>query len=298
MMSIFEGAGVALITPFTETGEIDYTRLGELLEFRIAGHTDAIIICGCTGEAAALTPEERQSCIRYTVEQVAHRVPVIAGAGTNITKTAIEWSKDAVDCGADAILSITPYYHKATQKGLIAHYKAIAEPVSVPIMLYNVPSRTGVNLLPQTAVTLARECANIVAIKEASGNISQIADLAALADGCLDIYSGNDDMIVPLLSLGGKGVVSVLSNVMPEETHQMVTEYLRGNVQEATRLQLLMLPLIRSLFCVVNPIPVKAALELMGKCGKTLRAPLTDLTQESPELLETLKRELARLNLL
>ena len=298
MMSIFEGAGVALITPFTETGEIDYTRLGELLEFQIAGHTDAIIICGCTGEAAALTPEERQSCIRYTVEQVAHRVPVIAGAGTNITKTAIEWSKDAVDCGADAILSITPYYNKATQKGLIAHYKAIAESVSVPIMLYNVPSRTGVNLLPQTAVTLARECANIVAIKEASGNISQIADLAALADGCLDIYSGNDDMIVPLLSLGGKGVVSVLSNVMPEETHQMVTEYLRGNVQEATRLQLLMLPLIRSLFCVVNPIPVKAALELMVKCGKTLRAPLTDLTQESPELLETLKRELARLNLL
>ncbi len=297
-MSIFEGAGVALITPFTETGEIDYKRLGELLEFQIAGHTDAIIVCGCTGEAAALTPEERRSCIRYTVETVAHRIPVIAGAGTNITKTAIEWSRDAVECGADAILSITPYYNKGTQKGLIAHYKAIAESVPVPVMLYNVPSRTGVNLLPQTAVTLAKECANIVAIKEASGDISQIADLAALADGCLDIYSGNDDMIVPLLSLGGKGVVSVLSNVMPEETHRMVMEYLHGNIQEAARLQLLTLPLIRALFCVVNPIPVKAALALMGKCGGTLRAPLTELKQESPELLERLKQEMKQLKLL
>ena len=271
MMSIFEGAGVALITPFTETGEIDYTRLGELLEFQIAGHTDAIIICGCTGEAAALTPEERQSCIRYTVEQVAHRVPVIAGAGTNITKTAIEWSKDAVDCGADAILSITPYYNKATQKGLIAHYKAIAESVSVPIMLYNVPSRTGVNLLPQTAVTLARECANIVAIKEASGNISQIADLAALADGCLDIYSGNDDMIVPLLSLGGKGVVSVLSNVMPEETHQMVTEYLRGSNQTT------------AFDAAADPLPVLRGQSDSGKSGFRADGKMWQNTTGSPD---------------
>lgn len=299
-MSIFEGAGVALITPFTKTGEIDYERLGELLEFQISEGTDAIIVCGCTGEAAALTPEERHSCIRYTVECVNHRIPVIAGTGANITSTAISLSLDAIECGADAILSITPYYNKCTQKGLITHYKAIAGAISVPMMLYNVPSRTGVNLLPQTAITLAQECEHIVAIKEASGNISQVAELAALsaqAGNCLDIYSGNDDMIVPLLSLGGKGVVSVLSNVMPKETHRMVMEYLYGNRNEATKLQLDLLPLIHDLFCVVNPIPVKAALQLMGKCAGTLRAPLTELETESQDLLEQLKKEMKKLGL-
>jgi len=293
-MSIFKGAGVALITPFTETEEVDYERLGELIEFQIAGGTDAIIACGCTGEAATLTEEERISVIRYTVDKVNHRVPVIAGTGTNNTRTAIELSKKAEAAGADALLVITPYYNKGTQKGLIAHYKAIANAVSLPILLYNVPSRTGINLLPQTAVTLAKECENIVAIKEACGNISQLADLAVLAEGVLDVYSGNDDMIVPMLSLGSIGVISVLSNVMPRETHDMVMEYLNGNTAEATRLQLHTLGLTRALFCEVNPIPVKAALKLMGKCTGTLRAPLTEI---EPEHLELLRGEMKRLGL-
>lgn len=290
-MSIFEGAGVALITPFTETEEVDYARLGELLEFQIENGTDAIIICGCTGEAATLTEEERLECIRYTVEKVDHRIPVIAGTGTNCTRTAVSLAKKAEKAGADALLVITPYYNKGTQKGLIAHYKAVADAVTLPIMLYNVPSRTGVNLLPQTAVTLAKECENIVAIKEASGNISQLADLAALADGCLDIYSGNDDMIVPLLSLGGKGVVSVLSNVAPRETHDMVMEYLNGNAAKATALQLKFLPLVRALFCEVNPIPVKAALAEMGMDSGVVRMPLTKL---EPEHLTVVKDALSK----
>lgn len=294
-MAIFEGAGVALVTPFNEAEEVDYERLGELIEFQISGGTDAILICGCTGEAATLTEEERLSCIRYTVEKVRGRIPVLAGTGTNSTKSTVRISREAERCGADAVLVITPYYNKCTQNGLAAHYRTVAAAVSVPLVLYNVPSRTGVNLLPETAVSLAKECGNIVAIKEASGNLSQVADLAALADGCLTIYSGNDDLNVPILSLGGSGAISVLSNIMPRETHDMIAEFLNGNTAESRRLQLSALPLIRALFCEVNPIPVKAALNLMGLAAGPLRAPLTEL---EPEHLERLGKEMERLGLI
>lgn len=294
-MSIFTGAGVAIVTPFTPEEEVDYIALGQLIDFQLENGTDAIIIGGCTGESATLTEEEKLACFRFTVERVNHRIPVIAGTGTNNTRTAISLAKKAQECGVDALLVITPYYNKGTQKGLITHYKAIAEAVTLPIILYNVPSRTGINMLPQTAVTLARECGNIVGIKEASGNISQIADLAALADGCLDIYSGNDDMNVPMMSLGCIGAISVLSNVMPRETHDMIQTYLDGNVAEATRLQLQLLPMVRALFCEVNPIPVKAALKLMGKCTGVVRGPLTEI---EPEHLEVLKKEMERVGLL
>lgn len=287
-MSIFRGSGVALVTPFTDREEIDYEALNCLIEFQITNGTDAIIICGCTGEAATLTNEERLACIRHTIGQVSHRVPVIAGTGTNCTKTTLSLSMEAEALGADALLIITPYYNKCTQAGLFAHYRTVAESVTIPIILYNVPSRTGVNLLPQTAIALAKECKNIVAIKEASGNISQLADLAALSDGVLDLYSGNDDMIVPLLSLGGIGVISVLSNILPRQTHDMVTAFLRRETETATRLQLETLPLTRALFSEVNPIPVKYALSRMGLCGETLRAPLTPLEKHHRDALQKL----------
>ena len=274
-MAIFKGAGVAIVTPMFEDGSVNYDKLKEILEEQIASETDAIIICGTTGESATMSEKEHSEVIKFAVDTVAKRIPVIAGTGSNCTQTAIELSKQAEEDGADALLLVTPYYNKATQNGLIAHHKAIAESVSLPIILYNVPSRTGCNILPETAAYLGKNVENIVAIKEASGNISQVAKLKALAGDSLDIYSGNDDQVIPLLSLGGIGVISVLSNVAPKFTHDMVMKYLEGDHETALNMQLEALPLIDALFCEVNPIPVKAAMNLMGKEVGPLRAPLT-----------------------
>ena len=285
-MAIFTGAGVALITPFKENGEIDFDKLNELIDFQIENGTDSIIICGTTGESATMTHEEHIETIRACVSHVNKRVPVVAGTGANCTDTAIYLSKEAYKAGADALLVVTPYYNKATQKGLKEHFTMVAEAVDLPMILYNVPSRTGCNILPQTAVDMAKNVDNIVAIKEASGNISQVVTLAALAEGCIDIYSGNDDQVIPLLSLGGKGVISVLSNVAPRQTHDMVMEYLNGNTEKALQLQLQLHELCQALFCEVNPIPVKKAAELMGLCGGTLRRPLTEMEPENVKRLQ------------
>ncbi|MCM1273072.1 MAG: 4-hydroxy-tetrahydrodipicolinate synthase [Clostridium sp.] len=278
-MAIFTGAGVAITTPFHEDGSVDYESFRKHIEYQIEMGTDSIIVCGTTGEASTLTHEEHLECIKFCVSVVNKRVPVVAGTGSNCTDTAIYLSKEAQKLGADALLVVTPYYNKATQKGLIAHFTAIAESVSLPIILYNVPSRTGVNILPETAVTLAKTVENIVAIKEASGNISQVVKLAALADGCIDIYSGNDDQVIPILSLGGKGVISVLSNVAPKETHDMVVKYLEGDVKGALDIQLKAIPLCDALFCEVNPIPVKKAVSLIGYGNGRLRMPLSDIEE-------------------
>ena len=294
-MSIFKGAGVAIVTPFTQDDKVNFEELGKIIDFQIAGGTDAIIICGTTGESSTLTHDEHDACIKFAVEHTAGRVPVIAGTGSNSTAEAIRLSTHAQNNGADALLLVTPYYNKATQKGLIQHYTAIANSVDLPIILYNVPSRTGVNILPQTAVTLAKNVKNIVAIKEASGNISQVAELAALADGCIDIYSGNDDQVVPLLSLGGVGVISVLSNVMPKLTHDMVMSYLNGDVKLSRQLQLSVMNLNKALFCEVNPIPVKEALNMMGWNAGAVRSPLCEMEPQHKELL---RKELAAMNLI
>jgi 4-hydroxy-tetrahydrodipicolinate synthase len=294
-MPIFKGAGVAIVTPFTQDDKVNFEELGKMIDFQIAGGTDAIIICGTTGESSTLTHEEHDACIKFAVEHTAGRVPVIAGTGSNSTAEAIRLSTHAQNNGADALLLVTPYYNKATQKGLIQHYTAIANSVDLPIILYNVPSRTGVNILPQTAVTLAKNVKNIVAIKEASGNISQVAELAALADGCIDIYSGNDDQVVPLLSLGGVGVISVLSNVMPKLTHDMVMSYLNGDVKLSRQLQLSVMNLNKALFCEVNPIPVKEALNMMGWNAGAVRSPLCEMEPQHKELL---RKELAAMKLI
>ena len=294
-MPIFKGAGVAIVTPFTQDDKVNFEELGKMIDFQIAGGTDAIIICGTTGESSTLTHEEHDECIKFAVEHTAGRVPVIAGTGSNSTAEAIRLSTHAQNNGADALLLVTPYYNKATQKGLIQHYTAIANSVDLPIILYNVPSRTGVNILPQTAVTLAQNVKNIVAIKEASGNISQVAELAAIADGCIDIYSGNDDQVVPLLSLGGVGVISVLSNVMPKLTHDMVMSYLNGDVKLSRQLQLSVMNLNKALFCEVNPIPVKEALNMMGWNAGAVRSPLCEMEPQHKELL---RKELAAMKLI
>lgn len=294
-MPIFKGAGVAIVTPFTQDDKVNFEELGKMIDFQIAGGTNAIIICGTTGESSTLTHEEHDACIKFAVEHTAGRVPVIAGTGSNSTAEAIRLSTHAQNNGADALLLVTPYYNKATQKGLIQHYTAIANSVDLPIILYNVPSRTGVNILPQTAVTLAKNVKNIVAVKEASGNISQVAELAALADGCIDIYSGNDDQVVPLLSLGGVGVISVLSNVMPKLTHDMVMSYLNGDVKLSRQLQLSVMNLNKALFCEVNPIPVKEALNMMGWNAGAVRSPLCEMEPQHKELL---RKELAAMKLI
>lgn len=294
-MPIFKGAGVAIVTPFTQDDKVNFEELGKMIDFQIAGGTDAIIICGTTGESSTLTHEEHDECIKFAVEHTAGRVPVIAGTGSNSTAEAIRLSTHAQNNGADALLLVTPYYNKATQKGLIQHYTAIANSVDLPIILYNVPSRTGVNILPQTAVTLAKNVKNIVAVKEASGNISQVAELAALADGCIDIYSGNDDQVVPLLSLGGVGVISVLSNVMPKLTHDMVMSYLNGDVKLSRQLQLSVMNLNKALFCEVNPIPVKEALNMMGWNAGAVRSPLCEMEPQHKELL---RKELEAMKLI
>lgn len=290
-MSIFTGAGCAIITPFTAEGAVDYPALDRLLDFQIDNGTDAIIICGTTGESSTLSEPEHSEVIAHTVKYVNHRVPVIAGTGSNDTQTAIMLSKQAEDDGADAVLVVTPYYNKATQNGLKMHFKLIAEAINIPVILYNVPSRTGCNIQPETAVWLARNVENIVAIKEATGNISQIGHLFAIANGDIDVYSGNDDQIVPLLSLGSKGVISVLSNIAPQQTHDIVQHYLDGDVQTSAKMQLEAMDLINALFCEVNPIPVKKAAELMNLCGGSVRLPLTEIEAANAERLANAMRE-------
>jgi 4-hydroxy-tetrahydrodipicolinate synthase len=294
-MSIFKGAGVAIVTPFHEDGSVNYEKLQELIDFQIENGTDAIIICGTTGESATLSAEEHDQVIAFAVKAVNKRVPVIAGTGSNCTAAAIRASQEAEAAGADALLIVTPYYNKATQKGLIEHYTAIANAVTLPIIVYNVPSRTGCNILPETMAALTRDVKNIVAIKEASGNISQIAKLARLAGDTCDIYSGNDDQIVPILSLGGIGVISVLSNVAPRQTHEICQKFFDGDVAGSLAMQLEALPLIDSLFCEVNPIPVKTALNLMGREAGPLRAPMCEM---EPQHVERLTKDLKDYGLL
>ncbi len=289
-MALFTGAGVALITPFNEDNSVNYDMLKTLVDRQIDGGTDAIIVCGTTGEPATMTEEEKLSVIKCVVERTAGRVPVIAGTGANSTQTVIDFSKKAEALGVDGLLIVTPFYNKATQNGLYAHYAAIAEAVKLPVIMYNVPSRTGCNIQPQTAARLGKDFDNIVGIKEASGNISQVAKLKSLAGDNLDIYSGNDDQVIPILSLGGIGVISVLSNVAPKETHDMVIDYLNGNVKSALDIQLRYLELIDALFCEVNPIPVKAAMNLMGYNVGGLRLPLTVIEDENrKKLAESLR---------
>ncbi|MFR8548757.1 MAG: 4-hydroxy-tetrahydrodipicolinate synthase [Lachnospiraceae bacterium] len=285
-MAIFKGAGVAIVTPMYDNGEVNYDKLGELLEEQIAGGTDAIIICGTTGESSTLTHEEHLDVIRYAIDRVAKRIPVIAGTGSNCTQTAIYLSQEAEKAGADALLLVTPYYNKATQKGLKLHYTRIAQAVSLPIILYNVPSRTGCNLLPETIADLVTDVENIVGVKEATGNISQVAKLMSLVGDKVELYSGNDDQIVPIMSLGGCGVISVLSNVAPRQTHDIVAAYLAGDVEKSCRLQLQAIDLIGALFCEVNPIPVKTALNLMGKGAGPLRGPLCEMEEANAERLK------------
>ncbi len=285
-MAVFTGAGVAIVTPFKENGDVNYEKFAELVEFQIQNGTDAIIVCGTTGEASTLSHEEHLDVVKYCVEKVAGRVPVVAGTGSNCTQTAVYLSREAEKYGADAVLLVTPYYNKATQKGLYSHFKTIADSIRIPVILYNVPGRTGCNILPETVVKLCSEVENIVGVKEAGGNISQVAKLMALADGRVDLYSGNDDQIVPLLSLGGKGVISVLSNVAPKETHEICTRFFEGDVAGSRALQLKALELCDALFCEVNPIPVKKALNLMGMETGSLRMPLTDMDEANVPKLE------------
>lgn len=290
-MAIFTGAGVALITPFKKDGSIDYDKLNEILDYQIDNGTDSIIITGTTGEASTMTEAEHIECIRACVSYVKGRVPVIAGSGSNCTHTAVELTKEAQKAGADGALVVTPYYNKATQNGLIEHFTTVAKATDLPIILYNVPSRTGCNIQPKTAATLVKTVDNIVGIKEASGNISQVAELMYETQGDIDLYSGNDDQIVPIMSLGGKGVISVLSNVAPRDTHDIVMKYLEGDVETSRKLQIKYLELCNALFCEVNPIPVKKAMELMGLCEGTLRLPLTEMTQPNVERLQKAMKE-------
>lgn len=290
-MAIFKGAGVAIATPMKENLEVNYDKLDEMLEEQITGGTDAIIICGTTGESATMTEAEHAETIRFAIERVNHRIPVIAGTGSNCTRTAIELSKEAEKDGADGVLLVTPYYNKATQNGLIAHYTSICNEIKIPAILYNVPSRTGCSLQPETIATLVKDVENVVGVKEASGNISTVAQIMHLCDGNVDLYSGNDDQVVPLLSLGGIGVISVLSNVAPAYVHDMCYKFFSGDVEGSCKMQLNALPLVDALFCEVNPIPVKAALNVMGKEVGSLRAPLTEMEDGHKEVLRKAMKE-------
>ena len=287
-MAIFRGAAVAIVTPMHQDGSVNYDKLDELLNEQIDNGTDAIVICGTTGESSTLTHGEHLRTIKFAVDQVHGRVPVIAGTGSNSTETAIMMSREAASYGSDALLVVTPYYNKATQKGLIGHYTAVARSVpDTKIIVYNVPSRTGCNVTPQTMAYLAKNVPNIVGLKAASGNLSQIAKTMSLADGNLELYSGNDDQVLPVLSLGGLGVISVLSNVAPRQTHDMVMNFLEGRLQDAISLQLGAMELIDALFCEVNPIPVKTALNLMGKEVGPTRMPLSEMETATLEQLKT-----------
>lgn len=286
-MSIFTGAGVAIVTPFKPNGEVNYEKFAEQIEYQIKNGTDAIIVCGTTGEASTLTHEEHLDVIRYCVKQVNGRIPVVAGTGSNCTETAVYLSQEAEKAGVDGLLIVTPYYNKATQKGLLEHFTIIAKAVKVPILLYNIPGRTGgVNILPETVVSLCKNVPNIVGVKDATGNISQVTKLMAIADGCVDLYSGNDDQIVPLLAVGGKGVISVLSNVAPQQTHDICAKFFEGDVEGSRKIQLEANELIDALFCEVNPIPVKKAMNLMGMEAGPLRRPLTEMEDANAAKLE------------
>ncbi|MCR5596259.1 MAG: 4-hydroxy-tetrahydrodipicolinate synthase [Lachnospiraceae bacterium] len=285
-MAIFKGAGVAIVTPFHEDGSVNYDKFAEIIEEQIAGGTDAIIVCGTTGESACMSEEEHVDVVKFCIERVNHRIPVVAGTGSNCTDTAVHLSKDAEEYGADGLLLVTPYYNKATQNGLYAHYKKVSDNVNIPMIVYNVPSRTGCNIAPDTAARMCKEIKNVVGIKEASGNISQVAKLMSLADGKVDLYSGNDDQIVPLLSLGGIGVISVLSNVAPKQTHDICQKFFDGDVAGSAKAQLDAIALIDALFCEVNPIPVKTAMNLMGKNVGPLRMPLSPMEPANVEKLK------------
>ena len=285
-MAIFEGAGVALVTPFKANGDVNYDKLEEILEEQIAGGTDAIVICGTTGEASTMSPEEHLSVIKYGCEVVKGRIPVVAGTGSNCTREAVYMSQKAEEAGADGVLLVTPYYNKATQNGLIAHFTTIAEAIKIPALLYHIPGRTGVTMKPETIVSLCKNVPNIVGVKEASGNFSSIVTMMNMADGCIDVYSGNDDQIVPLLSMGGKGVISVLSNVAPKQTHDICQKFFDGDVKGSLQMQLDAIPLVSALFSEVNPIPVKAAMNMMGKEVGPLRLPLTEMEDAHKEVLK------------
>ncbi|MCF0148460.1 MAG: 4-hydroxy-tetrahydrodipicolinate synthase [Clostridium sp.] len=289
-MAIFKGSAVAIITPFTSNNKVNYEKLKELIEWQIEEKTDAIVICGTTGEASTMSKEEREKTIKFTVDIVNKRVPVIAGTGSNNTETSIEMSKYAESVGVDGLLLITPYYNKTNSKGLFKHYEAINNAVNTPIVLYNVPSRTGVNISPNDLLELIK-LNNVVAIKEASGNISQIAEMKALCKDTIDIYSGNDDQIIPIMSLGGIGVISVLANICPKSVHDMAYYYLNSDINKALKLQLDLIDLIKMLFKETNPIPVKTALNLMGKDVGDFRLPLYEMDTKNLTLLkETLKK--------
>ena len=290
-MAIFTGAGVALVTPFKDNLEVDYDQLEKVIDYQIENGTDCIIICGTTGEASTLTHEEHIEVIRACAAHVNKRIPVIAGTGSNCTETAIYLTQEAEKAGADGALVVTPYYNKATQKGLVKHYKAVAASTDLPVIMYNVPSRTGCNILPATAAQIVKEADNVIGIKEATGDISQVAELMNRTNGEIDIYSGNDDQIVPILSLGGLGVISVLSNVAPQETHDIVAKYMAGDTKGSLELQMKYLDLIHALFCEVNPIPVNKAVELMGLCSGRMRGPMTELEPELVTLLENTMKE-------
>ena len=284
-MSIFTGAGVALVTPFKEDLSVDYDQLEKFIDFQIDNGTDSIVICGTSGEASTMSHDEQIEVVSACVSHVNGRVPVIAGAGANCTDEALNLAKRSEKAGADGLLVVTPYYNKATQKGLEEYYTTVGNSVDIPIIMYNVPGRTGTNIQPATAVKIAKSVDNIVAIKEASGDIGQVATLAALADGCLDIYSGNDDQVVPLLALGGKGVISVLSNVAPRETHDMVMKFLEGDVKGSLDIQLKYMDVIHNLFSEVNPIPAKRAVAEMGYCKNIVRRPLTEMEEDHAQVL-------------
>ena len=290
-MSVFTGAGVAIITPMKANGEVNYDKLGEFLDYQINNSTDAIIICGTTGEASTLTHEEHVETIRFAADYVKKRVPVIAGTGSNCTETAVWLSQEAQKAGVDGCLVVTPYYNKATQKGLKEHFTMVANSVKVPIILYNIPGRTGVNIQPETIVSLCEEVPNIVGVKDATDNLNQFMKLMALAKGKVDVYSGNDNQIVPLMSMGAKGVISVLSNIAPQQTHDICAKYLEGKVTESAQMQLDALDLVSALFCEVNPIPVKKALNLMGREAGGLRRPLTEMEDENAKKLEKAMKE-------
>lgn len=285
-MALFRGAGVALVTPFHADGSVNYEKLAELVEEQIAGGTDAIIACGTTGEAATMSEEEHMDVIRFIIKAVNHRIPVIAGTGSNCTATAIDLSKQAEEAGAEGVLLVTPYYNKATQGGLIQHYEAVAGAISLPCILYNVPSRTGVTIQPETMAYLYQHVENIVGVKDATGNISMITKLMSLVDENFLLYSGDDDQIVPLLSVGASGVISVLSNVAPHQTHEICQKWFDGDIKGAREAQFKAYPLIKTLFAEVNPIPVKAALNLMGMNVGSLRLPMTEATDSTKALLK------------
>ena len=290
-MAIFTGSGVAIVTPFHADGSINYNKLEEMIDFHCNNGTDSIVICGTTGESATMTEAEHVECIKKAVEFTKGRIPVVAGTGSNCTQTAIELSKEAEASGADGLLIVTPYYNKCTQQGLAQHYTAVAKEVKTPIIMYSVASRTGVNIAPETVASLVKNVDNIVGVKEASGNIGQVAKIMNLTDGKIDLYSGNDDQIVPLMSLGGIGVISVLANVAPQETHDICAKYLAGDAKESAKLQLKAIPLVDALFSEVNPIPVKKALNLMGMEVGPLRMPLTEMTDANAEKLAKAMRD-------